>query len=255
MVENSNGTDDSSNNIINDAEQPARPNVKRKRPLRPRLKWIDALRQGSSDLPTMSARSLAMVDNFRVTRLRKSFKDTAAALLIDRRMKGLMVEVDLTGLDGGLSRDRQQCSCASLMVTWRHTREPSLCIITSTTADYQRVEASQQYVQMTHVHLRFDETGAGDDMLLSPTYSPVPRVRTNGTELEGGGPARGIPETVAAMSPFAIQQNSSVDEVQIFLSTFEGGTSTLISPLKWNQSMNQNMKSTFYNYLRDYIYS
>ena len=51
MVENSNGTDDSSNDIINDAEQPARPNVKRKRPLRPRLKWIDALRQGSSDLP------------------------------------------------------------------------------------------------------------------------------------------------------------------------------------------------------------
>jgi hypothetical protein len=56
------------------------------------------------------------------------------------------------------------------------------------------------------------------------------------------------------MSPFAIKQNSSVDEVQIFLSTFEGGTSTLISPLKWNQSMNPNMKSTFYNYLRDYIY-
>ena len=140
MVENSNGTDDSSNNIINDAEQLTK-GRKRKRPARPRLRWIDALRQGSSD------------------------------------------------------------------------------------------------------------------MLLSPTYSPVPRVRTNGAELEGGGPARGIPETVAAMSPFAIQQNSSVDEVQIFLSTFEGGTSTLISPLKWNQSMNQNMKSTFYNYLRDYIYS
>ena len=42
------------------------------------------------------------------------------------------------------------------------------------TADYQRVYASKQYVQMTHSHMRFNEEGAGDEMLLDPNYDGDP---------------------------------------------------------------------------------
>lgn len=107
--------------------------------------------------------------------------------------------VDLAGLDGGIGRSPIACNCISQQTIWRHIRNLNMCLVTSSMADFQRVATSGQYIQTTHIHVKFDEDGHGDDLLLSPSYIPTERTRVEGAEQDGGGPARGSPITTTAM--------------------------------------------------------
>ena len=221
----------------------------------PKLKAKDALKKSPDGLPTMNTDSSKRLERFARTRLKPSFKQTAAVITQECRAKGMMLETDLTGLGGGLSRERQKCSCASLMVVWRHIRDSSFCLITSDTADFQRVEASLQYERMTHMHVKFNEGGDGDELILSPTYVPILRDRVEGQVQEGGGPARGTPTTSEAMKVFYIEQGIKASAIPRFLELYENGTEALLSPLEWNTTtMEKSMQGTCYNYLKDYIY-
>jgi hypothetical protein len=205
-------------------------------PAKRKLKGSNGLRspkQCGAHLPKMHPATRKAVTRFGTVWMRSTGSETTEALESDQRAKGTKLDIDCAGLKGGGNNTvlSQPCGCASLMVVWRHVKDSSMALITSSNADYQRVLASEVWCQMTHAHVRFDEKSSSSDMFLSPAYDPTQR-HIVATETSPR-PTRGSPLTTAAMKDFIPKPMKDIACVNTYIETFRNGTATLLSPIDW----------------------
>ena len=167
------------------------------------LLFADAIEESRPGLPTFCESTKAALARFRESRLRLTCSQTTADLDADCRAEGILIDVDLTGISGGISRSSARCPCTSQQVAWAHNRDKTFVIITSNTADAQRVQRSGLYMQISLVHVNFGDVAGEDTLLLKPEYDPIARVRVLPSEQpEGGTPSgteRGTPTSFDSM--------------------------------------------------------